>query len=276
MQPCWHCFPRWWHKCLWPMQLLQWWLQTDQLHCRCYGAFAVMNDCNWCNQFYRGCFGTFTIVEGCGLATYCGEGLVVALHSICSPKALCDERLIAVLQDVRCQLPLWQEAYCCTQPSCHSWQGVHCCQFWQRAHCHPPQQMLPPWRSCHIHPWQCSWHLWFIRMLSLAYSLYLTLVYLRCWLMHCVIWLSLHPANNNINFLIVVWEWYLSFPHLCCYCPCYLQYDIKELLSRCWCLHRGVAINLIAGVLHLCNHWCGWSTLMKKGGCHRRDLTLSS
>ncbi len=81
VQPCQRCFPQWQHKSLWPMLLLQWWLQTDQLHCRRYGAFAIMG-CNWCNQFCCGHFGTFRIFKGHGSVTHCGEGLIVALDGV--------------------------------------------------------------------------------------------------------------------------------------------------------------------------------------------------
>ncbi len=84
--------------------------------------FGMMKDCNWCNQFYRGRFGSFTIIKGCGPVTHCGKGLIVALYGIRSPKALCGERLIVILHDVCGQLPLWQGAHCCTQPSHHHWQ----------------------------------------------------------------------------------------------------------------------------------------------------------
>jgi hypothetical protein len=46
---------------------------------------ALVRDCDWHNVFNCECFGAFTIVEGCGPVTYCGEGLVIALHSIRSP-----------------------------------------------------------------------------------------------------------------------------------------------------------------------------------------------
>ncbi len=39
-------------------------------------------------------------------------------------------RLIVTGQDVHGQLPLWRGAHCCSQPSCHSWQGVRCCLLW--------------------------------------------------------------------------------------------------------------------------------------------------
>jgi hypothetical protein len=42
---------------------------------------------NWCDQSYRGRFGAFTIVKGGGPVTYCGEGLVVALHGVRDPNA---------------------------------------------------------------------------------------------------------------------------------------------------------------------------------------------
>jgi hypothetical protein len=61
----------------------------------------------------------------------CGEGLIVALHGICNPIALCGERLIVTLHNVRSPLPLWQGAHCCTQPICHSWQGVPHWFLWQ-------------------------------------------------------------------------------------------------------------------------------------------------
>jgi hypothetical protein len=93
------------------MHLLRWRLQTDQLNCRRYGAFVMMKDCKWCDQFYRGRFGTFTIIEGCGPITHCGdEGLIVALHGIHDPKALCGKMLIIILHNIRGQLLLWQEA----------------------------------------------------------------------------------------------------------------------------------------------------------------------
>ncbi len=38
VQPCWRRLPPWQHKSLWPMHMLQWRLQTDQFHCRGYGA----------------------------------------------------------------------------------------------------------------------------------------------------------------------------------------------------------------------------------------------
>ncbi len=60
-----------------------------------------------------------------------------------------------------------------------------------------------------------------------------------------------------------------------CYCHLSLQYDNKERLSHCWRLHCGVAINLIAGTLPLCNHRCGSLTLMKKVGCCWRNLASS-
>ena len=39
------------------------------------------------DQFNQECFGTFAIIAGCGLVTYCGEGLVVALHGVRNPNA---------------------------------------------------------------------------------------------------------------------------------------------------------------------------------------------
>jgi hypothetical protein len=68
---------------------------------------AMVKDHNWHDQFNRERFGTFTIIEGCGPVTYCGDGLVIALHGVCGPKALCGKRPIIVLHDVRGQLPLW-------------------------------------------------------------------------------------------------------------------------------------------------------------------------
>ena len=64
------------------MHLLQWWLQRDQIHCRHYGSFAIMSDCDWCNHFYHSCLGAFTIVKGRDPVTHCGKGLVIALHGI--------------------------------------------------------------------------------------------------------------------------------------------------------------------------------------------------
>jgi hypothetical protein len=53
VQPCW-CHLLWWrHKGLWPTHLLQWRSQTDQLHCRHNGTFAMMKDHNWCDQSAR-------------------------------------------------------------------------------------------------------------------------------------------------------------------------------------------------------------------------------
>ncbi len=49
----------------------------------------MVRDRDWHDRFNRDRFGAFTIVEGRGPVTYCGEGLVVALHG------------------VRGQLPLW-------------------------------------------------------------------------------------------------------------------------------------------------------------------------
>jgi hypothetical protein len=42
---------------------------------------------DWCDQSYRWRFGAFTIVEGRGPVTYCGEGLVVALHGVLDSNA---------------------------------------------------------------------------------------------------------------------------------------------------------------------------------------------
>ncbi len=85
---------------------------------------AMVRGYNWHNQFHCERFGAFMIVKGCGPAAHCGKGLVVALHGVLGLKGLRDERLIIVLHDVRGQLPLWQGAHHCTQPSCHPWQGV--------------------------------------------------------------------------------------------------------------------------------------------------------
>ncbi len=79
---------------------------------------AMIRDCNWRNWFNCERCGTFTIVKGRGPVTYCGEGLLVALHGICNPKALCGKRLIVVLHNVHGQLPLWQQT--CL------WQCTHC------------------------------------------------------------------------------------------------------------------------------------------------------
>jgi hypothetical protein len=48
---------------------------------------AMVKDCDWCNQSYLGRFGAFTIIEGRGPVTYCGAGLVVALHGVRNPNA---------------------------------------------------------------------------------------------------------------------------------------------------------------------------------------------
>ncbi len=89
-QPCWRRLPQCDTKGLWPMHLLWCRLQTDQLHHRRYGAslqwWEITIQHDW---FNRECFGAFTIAEGCGPVTYCGEGLVVALHGICNPNAAC-------------------------------------------------------------------------------------------------------------------------------------------------------------------------------------------
>ncbi len=110
------------------------------------------------DQFNRDCFCAFTIVKGRGPVTYCGEGLVVALHNVHS------------------QLPLWREAHRRTQPSCHPWQGVCCRLLWREARCGPPQRMRPPWGIRHACPWQrtCLWQctrrLWRIQCIWPRYT----------------------------------------------------------------------------------------------------------
>ncbi len=43
---------------------------------------AMVRDHDWHDQFNHVRFGAFTIAEGHGPVTYCGEGLVVALHGV--------------------------------------------------------------------------------------------------------------------------------------------------------------------------------------------------
>ncbi len=105
---------------------------------------AMVRDCNYCNWFDCEHFGAFMIIKGCGPVTYCGEGIVVALHSIMALM-----RLIVAWHVVCSHLPLWQEACCCfpwqMRPprctcctcsqghTCCLWR-THCTCIWQRAH----------------------------------------------------------------------------------------------------------------------------------------------
>ena len=106
-QPCWRRLLQCDTKSLWPAHLLQWRSQTDQFHHRRYGAsmqwygITIQHD-----QFNCERFGAFTIVEGCGPVTYCGDGLVVALHGMRNPNAAyqCTRSLVLV---GRCSLSTW-------------------------------------------------------------------------------------------------------------------------------------------------------------------------
>ncbi len=121
---------------------------------------AMVRGHDSCNQFNCEHFGAFTIVEGCGPVTHCGKGLVLSLYGVRVPKVLCGKRLIVILHDVHDQSLLWQGACCCTQPSCHPWQGVRHCLLWQEACCGSPRRMHPPRHSCCTSPWCCTCHLW--------------------------------------------------------------------------------------------------------------------
>ena len=46
VQPCRRCLSWYDTKGLWSTHLLWWQSQSDQLHCRCYGAFAMVRDCD--------------------------------------------------------------------------------------------------------------------------------------------------------------------------------------------------------------------------------------
>ncbi len=204
-----------------------------------------MKDCDWCNQFHRWHFGAFTIIKGLGPVGLWGKGLVVPLHGVCGP------------------IPLWLRAHCClAQPT---WQICHCGKGLVVT---LPQQMWPPWCAHRTRPWQCTHRLWRTCILSLANLPYLTLEYLRCWLSCGVIWLSLLPANNNMKIWLLHGSHIVLPLHLLFYCCCSLQcLNEKKRLLLHWCCCPGIAINIIAGALCLCDCQCGWSTSMKNIGC---------
>ncbi len=68
---------------------------------------AMVRDCDWHDQFNCERFGAFKIVEGHGPVTYCGKGLVIALHIVHGSNALCGKRLIVVLYDICGQQLMW-------------------------------------------------------------------------------------------------------------------------------------------------------------------------
>ncbi len=137
----------------------------------------------------------------------------------------------------------------------HPWQGVHYCLLWWEACCGPPWRMHPPWHSCCTHLWQrtcclqhtcctCLWqhtrHLGRTCVSSLAYLLYPTSAYLHCCWSRWAIWPSLHPANDNIYYLIVAWESHSFFPCNCLVLSSLLaiwqdMIVVSSMLSLCCC-----------------------------------------
>jgi hypothetical protein len=159
---------------------------------------AMVWDRDWRDRFNRERFGAFTIVKGRGPVTHCGEGLVVASHSIRDPIALSAERLIVALHDVRGQSPLWRGAHCYTQPSRRPRQGIRRRLFWREVCCGPPRRMRPPWRTRHTRPRHRTRRHRRTRTPSSAYSPYSTSACLHRWSSRGAVWSSSHPASDNI------------------------------------------------------------------------------
>ncbi len=226
---------------------------------------AIIRDCNWHNWFYRGCFGASAIIKGCGSVDLCGKGLIIALHNKHGPIALCGKGLIIIPSPVailgkgfvvtlfgkRLVVALFGKHgiflctwYTCPRQCTHHFQHTCFTCLWQ-----------------HTRLWQCTRHLQCTcrtqpqRICAAGHCM---AQYGPCCILRTTTW----------TFIIAL-ESCLSFPCICCFiaiAPCNMK--IKEWLLHWWCCHCCITINFSAGALCLCNHWCGWSALIKKVGCY--------
>ncbi len=170
VQPCWRCLPRCDTKGLWPMHLLWWWLQTDQLHRRRYeGSLLPCKAYVTLERFIVAWQDVHVLVARCSSSscmTYavncpCGKGLIVVLSQL--PSLARGSSRPSLVRGL-----LW--------PS--STDGI---SFGVLLSYLP----LATYTT------------------SLVYSMYSTLAYLRHWSLHCAVQSLLHLASNNMKFWLL-------------------------------------------------------------------------